>query len=49
MNQTNVKTINPRAQLDIEELRNKISDFSNGKIEEEKFKSYRLTRGVYGQ
>ena len=49
MTQAKVTTIDPRAQIDIEELKNKISDFKGGKIDEEKFKSYRLTRGVYGQ
>jgi sulfite reductase (ferredoxin) len=34
---------------DIRELQQKITDFRQGKIEEERFKHYRLTRGVYGQ
>ncbi len=42
-------TISKEAQADIEELSDKINRFHAGKIDEEKFKSYRLTRGVYGQ
>ena len=34
---------------DIEELKEKITRFHNGQIDEERFKAYRLTRGVYGQ
>lgn len=34
---------------DIEELQTKISKFNGGQIPEERFKAYRLTRGVYGQ
>jgi len=34
---------------DIVELERRISDFKSGKEDEEKFKLYRLTRGVYGQ
>jgi len=34
---------------DIEELDRRIDDFKNGKEDEERFKHYRLTRGVYGQ
>jgi sulfite reductase (ferredoxin) len=37
------------AKRDIVELQNKIELFRNGQIAEEKFKAYRLTRGVYGQ
>lgn len=37
------------AQKDIEELESKIAAFRKGEIPEEKFKAYRLTRGVYGQ
>ena len=36
-------------QKDIEELKQKIHAFESGKMDEEKFKAYRLTRGVYGQ
>ncbi len=34
---------------DIIELENKISAFKKGTIQEERFRHYRLTRGVYGQ
>lgn len=37
------------AKKDIAELQNKIALFRSGQIAEEKFKAYRLTRGVYGQ
>ncbi|WP_025741142.1 HEPN domain-containing protein [Aquimarina pacifica] len=40
---------NPIVQNDIIELANKIEQFHNGKIDEEKFRSLRLARGVYGQ
>ncbi|WP_142785279.1 HEPN domain-containing protein [Changchengzhania lutea] len=40
---------NPVVQNDIIELANKIELFHNGKIDEEKFRSLRLARGVYGQ
>ena len=40
---------NPIVQKDIIELANKIQLFHNGKIDEEKFRSLRLARGVYGQ
>ncbi|MEM7104385.1 MAG: nitrite/sulfite reductase [Bacteroidota bacterium] len=36
-------------QKDIRELESKIERFKLGTIPEEKFKAYRLTRGVYGQ
>jgi len=39
----------PIVQKDILELANKIELFHNGKIDEEKFRSLRLARGVYGQ
>lgn len=39
----------PIVQKDIIELANKIEQFHNGKIDEEKFRSLRLARGVYGQ
>jgi len=42
-------TIDTRAKQDIKNLRQKIDDFNDGKIPEERFKAYRLTRGVYGQ
>lgn len=37
------------AKIDIEELDSKISSFNAGKEDEEKFRSFRLSRGVYGQ
>lgn len=37
------------AKKDILELEKRITRFNNGEIEEDKFKLYRLTRGVYGQ
>ncbi len=40
---------NPVVEEDILELANKIELFQNGKIDEEKFRSLRLARGVYGQ
>ncbi|MDO5972307.1 HEPN domain-containing protein [Flavivirga aquimarina] len=40
---------NPIVENDIIELANKIELFHNGKIDEEKFRSLRLARGVYGQ
>ena len=42
-------TISPEDQKDIVELQEKIKKFRNGQIDEERFKLYRLTRGVYGQ
>ncbi|MGY6648741.1 HEPN domain-containing protein [Wenyingzhuangia sp. IMCC45574] len=40
---------NPIVQKDIIELADKIQQFNEGKIDEEKFRSLRLARGVYGQ
>jgi sulfite reductase (ferredoxin) len=40
---------NPVVEHDIIELANKIELFQKGKIDEEKFRSLRLARGVYGQ
>jgi sulfite reductase (ferredoxin) len=40
---------NPIVEKDIIELANKIELFQKGKINEEKFRSLRLARGVYGQ
>jgi sulfite reductase (ferredoxin) len=40
---------NPLVEKDIIELANKIELFHDGKIDEEKFRSLRLARGVYGQ
>jgi sulfite reductase (ferredoxin) len=40
---------NPIVEKDIIELADKIEKFKQGKIDEEKFRSLRLARGVYGQ
>ena len=40
---------NPIVENDIVELADKIEQFKHGKIDEEKFRSLRLARGVYGQ
>ena len=40
---------NPIVEKDIVELANKIQLFKEGKIDEDKFRSLRLARGVYGQ
>ncbi len=40
---------NPIVEKDILELERKIHEFREGKIPEEKFRSLRLARGVYGQ
>ncbi|WP_026947755.1 HEPN domain-containing protein [Algoriphagus marincola] len=40
---------NPLVEKDIVELERKIALFQEGKIDEEKFRSLRLARGVYGQ
>lgn len=40
---------NPVVEKDIIELANKIAQFKEGKLDEEKFRSLRLARGVYGQ
>lgn len=42
-------TLSRESEIDIRELKDKIDQFNQGKIPEEKFKAYRLTRGVYGQ
>ena len=42
-------TVSKEAQKDILELGNKIEKFHSGDIPEERFKAFRLTRGVYGQ
>ncbi|MBL6447303.1 HEPN domain-containing protein [Fulvivirga sp. 29W222] len=41
--------ISKAAQKDIQELQQKISQFKKGEIQEERFKAFRLARGVYGQ
>ena len=40
---------NPIVEKDILELGRKISEFKDGNLDEEKFRSLRLARGVYGQ
>lgn len=42
-------SISPEALKDIAELQGKIAAYKQGEIIEDKFKAYRLTRGVYGQ
>jgi sulfite reductase (ferredoxin) len=42
-------SISSQALKDVQELDRKINDFKTGKIPEERFKAFRLTRGVYGQ
>ena len=41
--------VNEAAQKDIQELDRRINAFRQGKEDDERFKHYRLTRGVYGQ
>lgn len=41
--------ISPAAAADIAELKTRIKGFQTGTEDEERFKHYRLTRGVYGQ
>ena len=43
------KNISPEAAKDIFELQQKINAFQNGEMPVDKFKAFRLTRGVYGQ
>ena len=40
---------NPVVEYDILELKREIFEFKAGKLDEEKFRSLRLVRGVYGQ
>lgn len=40
---------NPVVERDIIELEHKIRQFHTGKIDEERFRTLRLARGVYGQ
>ncbi|HPN19362.1 MAG TPA: nitrite/sulfite reductase, partial [Chitinophagales bacterium] len=49
MSITITKNISPEAARDIFELQQKINAFQNGEMPEDKFKAFRLTRGVYGQ
>ncbi|UII21121.1 nitrite reductase [Fulvivirga ligni] len=43
------ENISQLAQKDIRELETKIEAFKTGQIDEERFKAFRLARGVYGQ
>ena len=45
----NLEKISPEAKKDVLELQERIELFKAGEIPEDKFKSYRLTRRVYGQ
>lgn len=49
MSVTITENISKEAAKDIFELQQKINAFVNGEIPEDKFKHFRLTRGVYGQ
>ncbi len=49
MNIPTTKSISKQARKDILELDRKINEFKSGKTPEERFKAFRLTRGVYGQ
>ncbi len=40
---------NPVVEKDILELEKKIHQFKEGNLDEEKFRSLRLARGIYGQ
>ncbi len=42
-------SISPEAQHDIVELQAKINSFRLGMMDEEKFRAFRLARGIYGQ
>ncbi len=43
------KTLSKEVEKDLIELKDKIKDFKNNQIDEERFKAFRLARGVYGQ
>ncbi|MDN5204511.1 HEPN domain-containing protein [Fulvivirgaceae bacterium BMA10] len=49
MTTISLENVSKEAKKDIIELQEKIEKFKKGKILEERFKAYRLTRGVYGQ
>jgi sulfite reductase (ferredoxin) len=49
MSVTITENVSKEAAKDIFELQQKINAFINGDIPEDKFKHFRLTRGVYGQ
>ncbi len=44
-----LKNVSNDVAKDIIELQNKINSFKDGTMDEERFRHYRLTRGVYGQ
>lgn len=43
------KEITKEAKADVNELLDKIDKFKNSQMDEDRFKAFRLTRGVYGQ
>ncbi len=43
------KTLSKAVEKDLAELKEKIDQFKNNEINEERFKAFRLARGVYGQ
>lgn len=43
------RTISKAVEKDLVELKDKIGKFKNNEIDEERFKAFRLARGVYGQ
>ncbi|MBV6643175.1 MAG: HEPN domain-containing protein [Cyclobacteriaceae bacterium] len=43
------KTLSKVVEKDLAELKAKIAQFKNNEIDEERFKAFRLARGVYGQ
>lgn len=47
--QLDLSKVSDEAKKDILEMQQRIKDFHNGKEIEDKFKHYRLTRGIYGQ
>ncbi len=49
MNSFRTELENPIVQKDIIDLEKKINDFRSGKIHDERFRSLRLARGIYGQ
>lgn len=49
MNLTSTYIISEAAAKDVKELKQKIRSFKDGAIDEDRFKAFRLTRGVYGQ
>ena len=49
INELSNSVISDTDQKDIQELNHKIRLFQSGQMQEERFRHYRLTRGVYGQ